>query len=68
LPAITAPPNTGNIFEPSARPEVLAWLKTNLTDLAKHYHALYQSPQQIKDKKTNFEEALHWYREFLTPS
>lgn len=53
-------------FEPSARPEVLAWLKTNLTDLANHYHALYQSPQQIKDKKTNFEEALHWYREFLT--
>ncbi len=53
-------------FEPGARPEVLVWLKTNLTDLAKHYHALYQSPQQIKDKKTNFEEALHWYREFLT--
>ncbi len=53
-------------FEPSARPEVLAWLKTNLTDLAKHYHALYQSPKQIKEKKTNFEEALHWYREFLT--
>ncbi len=53
-------------FDPRTRPEVLAWLKTNLTDLAKHYHALYQSPQQIKDKKTNFEEALHWYREFLT--
>jgi tetratricopeptide (TPR) repeat protein len=53
-------------FEPAARPEVLAWLKTNLTDLAKHYHALYQSPQQIKEKTTNFEEALHWYREFLT--
>ena len=53
-------------FEPAARPEVLAWLKTNLTDLARHYHALYQSPQQIKGKKTNFEEALHWYREFLT--
>jgi outer membrane protein assembly factor BamD (BamD/ComL family) len=53
-------------FEPAARPEVLVWLKTNLTDLAKHYHALYQSPQQIKEKKTNFEEALHWYREFLT--
>ncbi len=53
-------------FEPAARPEVLAWLKTNLTDLAKHYHALYQSLQQIKEKNTNFEEALHWYREFLT--
>jgi tetratricopeptide (TPR) repeat protein len=53
-------------FEPSTRPEVIAWLKTNLTDLAKYYHALYQNPQQIKEKKTNFEEALHWYREFLT--
>ncbi len=53
-------------FEPGARPEVLAWLKTNITDLAKYYHALYQNPQQVKEKKTNFEEALHWYREFLT--
>ncbi len=53
-------------FEPGTRPEVLAWLKTNLTDLAKYYHALYQSPQQITEKTTNFEEALHWYREFLT--
>jgi tetratricopeptide (TPR) repeat protein len=52
-------------FEPGARPEVLAWLKANLTDLAKHYHALYQSPMLSKDKKANFEEALHWYREFL---
>lgn len=52
-------------FEPGARPEVLAWLKTNLTDLAGHYHALYQSPKQIKEKTTNYEEALHWYREFL---
>ena len=52
-------------FEPAARPEVLAWLKSNLTDLAKHYHALYQSPLQLTERKTNFEEALHWYREFL---
>ncbi len=53
-------------FELSSRPEVVAWLKTNITDLAKHYHALFQSPKQIKEKNTNFEEALHWYREFLT--
>ena len=53
-------------FEPGARPEVLAWLKTNLTDLAKHYHAQYQNPQEVKDKKTNYEESLHWYREFLS--
>ena len=53
-------------FQPDARPEVLAWLKQNLTDLAKNYHALYQNPEQVKEKKTNFDEALHWYREFLT--
>jgi tetratricopeptide (TPR) repeat protein len=52
-------------FEPNARPEVLAWLKTNITDLSRHYHAFYQSPMLTKDKKSNFEEALHWYREFL---
>ena len=52
-------------FKPAERPEVLAWLKTNLTDLAKHYHAQYQNPQEVKDKKSNFEEALHWYQEFL---
>ncbi len=53
-------------FEPSSRPEVLAWLKTNLTDLAKYYHAFYQNPEQKEEKKENFEEALHWYRDFLT--
>ncbi len=53
-------------FESSARPEVLAWLKKNLIDLANYYHALYQNPQELKDKKTNFEEALHWHQEFLT--
>jgi TolA-binding protein len=53
-------------FEPSARPEVMAWLKTNLTDLSKHYHSLYQDPKEVKEKKANFEEARNWYREFLT--
>jgi len=53
-------------FEPSDRPEVLGHLKINLTDLANHYHASYQDPQHAKEKPANFEEALHWYREFLT--
>ncbi len=53
-------------FEPSARPEVLAWLKTNITDLSKHYHSLYQDPKEVKEKKANFEEARNWYQEFLT--
>ncbi len=52
-------------FEPSGRPEVLGFLKTNFTDLAHHYHALYQDPQQVKEKAENFQEALHWYEEFL---
>lgn len=52
-------------FEPDARPEVLGFLKNNLTDLAQHYHALYQDPEHGKEKVANFGEALHWYEEFL---
>ncbi|WP_243370430.1 tetratricopeptide repeat protein [Geotalea sp. SG265] len=52
-------------FKPAARPDVLGFLKTNFTDLARHYHSLYQSPQHGKDKRENFQEALHWYEEFL---
>jgi len=53
-------------FEPSDRQDVLGYLKTNLTDLANHYHACYQDPRQSEEKLANLEEALHWYREFLT--
>ncbi len=53
-------------FEPGDRPEVIAFLKTNLTDLANHYHALYQNPKRAEEKSLNFTEALHWYRDFLT--
>jgi tetratricopeptide (TPR) repeat protein len=53
-------------FDPDERPEVLGLLKTNLTDLANHYHACYQDKKQAKEKTANFEEAMHWYREFLT--
>ena len=53
-------------FEPAARPDVLANLKTNLTDLANHYHACYQDKRKAEQKPSNFKEALHWYREFLT--
>jgi len=52
-------------FEPNERKEVLGHLKTNLTDLANHYHACYQDPRQAEEKSANFKEALHWYREFL---
>jgi TolA-binding protein/LysM repeat protein len=53
-------------FNPSERPDVLSFLKTNLTDLANHYHACYQDSKQADDKPANFKEALHWYRGFLT--
>jgi tetratricopeptide (TPR) repeat protein len=52
-------------FDPKDRPDVLGFLKTNLTDLATHYHACYQDPKQAKEKPAKFKEALHWYREFL---
>jgi tetratricopeptide (TPR) repeat protein len=52
-------------FEPGSRPEVLAWLKTNLNDLAGHYHALYQSSNEMQEKRINFAQAAYWYREFL---
>ncbi len=53
-------------FAPGDRPDVLGFLKTNLTDLANHYHACYQDPRQAEDKPANFKEARSWYREFLT--
>jgi tetratricopeptide (TPR) repeat protein len=52
-------------FDPGDRPDVLGLLKTNLTDLANHYHAGYQDPEQKEKKQANFKEALNWYREFL---
>jgi len=52
--------------EPDDRPEIIAYLKTNLTDLANHYHSLYQNPKRVEEKADNFAEAQHWYREFLT--
>jgi len=46
-------------------PEVLAYLKTNLKDLATHYHAEYQSAPKGKEKQENYQEALRWYGEYL---
>src|SRR5256712_4713877 len=43
-------------FKPEESPEVLAYLKTNLKDLATHYHALYQSTQKEDAKTANYRE------------
>ena len=46
-------------------PEVVGFLKTNLTDLAGHYHALYQEDVFVDEQPANFVEANRWYRQLL---
>lgn len=53
-------------FDINDNPTVLAFLKSNLIDLANHYHALYQDKRLKKHKQENYKEAIYWYREFLT--
>ena len=45
--------------------EVVGFLKTNLTDLAGHYHALYQEASLVDERPANFVEANRWYRQLL---
>jgi cellulose synthase operon protein C len=52
-------------FKPEESPEVLAYLKTNLKDLATHYHAEYQSAQEAGEKLENYREAIRWYGGYL---
>jgi cellulose synthase operon protein C len=53
-------------FSADESPEVLSYLKSNLKDLANHYHAQYQRADLVEEKPANYREALQWYREFLT--
>jgi tetratricopeptide (TPR) repeat protein len=52
-------------FSPDELPEVLAYLKANLKDLATHYHAEYQNTEEPDDKLASYDEALRWYGEYL---
>src|SRR5437016_4256033 len=52
-------------FKPEESPEVLAYLKTNLKDLATHYHAQYQNTNEPNEKLTNYREASQWYGAYL---
>jgi tetratricopeptide (TPR) repeat protein len=52
-------------FKPEESPEVLAYLKVNLKDLATHYHAEYQSAAEGSGKLANYREALRWYGGYL---
>jgi tetratricopeptide (TPR) repeat protein len=57
--------NYWTFFDINDNPTVLAFLKSNLIDLANHYHALYQDKRLRKQKQENYLEAIYWYREFL---
>ena len=52
-------------FDVNEAPEVLSYLKSNLRDLANHFHALYQAPELAADKPAHFAEAERWYRDYL---
>jgi tetratricopeptide (TPR) repeat protein len=54
-----------NYFDVAEAPEVVGFLKMNLTDLAGHYHALFQNENLIDERPASFSEAQHWYRQFL---
>ncbi len=54
-----------NYFDVHDSPEVVGFLKTNLTDLAGHYHAMYQDDTLIDERPASFAQAEHWYRQFL---
>jgi outer membrane protein assembly factor BamD (BamD/ComL family) len=53
-------------FDVAEAPEVLAYLKANLADLASHYHALYQDEELADDQPAHFDEATRWYRAYLS--
>ncbi|HEX5064926.1 MAG TPA: tetratricopeptide repeat protein [Myxococcota bacterium] len=52
-------------FDVKDSPDVLAYLRQNLEDLANHYHALYQNADLADEKPANFDEAARWYRAYL---
>ena len=54
-----------NYFDVDDSAEVVGFLKVNLTDLAGHYHALYQEEAFAEERPANFGEAERWYRQFL---
>jgi len=52
-------------FKPEDSPQVLAYVKANLKDLATHYHAEYQNAQEASEKLANYNEARRWYGDYL---
>ena len=45
--------------------EVVGFLKRNLSDLANHYHSLFQDDVFVEERPGHFSEATRWYRQYL---
>lgn len=54
-----------NYFDVDSSSDVVGFLKANLTDLAGHYHALYQNENLVDERAPNFSEAQRWYHQIL---
>jgi len=54
-----------NYFNVEDASDVVGFLQTNLTDLADHYHALYQNAERPEERPQSFAEAQRWYRQYL---
>ncbi|HEX4972480.1 MAG TPA: tetratricopeptide repeat protein, partial [Steroidobacteraceae bacterium] len=52
-------------FDVQQSPEVLSYLKSNLRDLANHYHAQYQNKDAANQKVANYGEAARWYGQYI---
>jgi TolA-binding protein len=52
-------------FDVQQSPEVLSYLKSNLRDLANHYHAQYQNKDAADNKVANYGEASRWYAQYI---
>jgi TolA-binding protein len=47
-------------------PDIVNFIRTNLQDLAKHYHALSQRERKPEPQQEAYREAVRWYRALLT--
>ncbi|HEY5808364.1 MAG TPA: tetratricopeptide repeat protein, partial [Povalibacter sp.] len=52
-------------FDVRQSPDVLSYLKSNLRDLANHYHAQYQDKGAAEHKVANYNEASRWYAQYI---
>ena len=54
-----------NAIDIAESEEVVGFLKTNLEDLANHYHALYREEVLEEERPANFAEATRWYSQYI---